>query len=207
MNKKLLIIGASGHGKVVADIATKMNCYEEISFLDDREEVKNCMQFSVVGKVKDVYNYLEEADIFVAIGNPEVRERMINDLKNNNAIVPTLIHPNSVIGENVLIGKGTVIMAGAIINPDTKVGEGCIINTSASVDHDCNLGDYTHVSVDAHLAGTVTLGKGTWVGVGASIINNISVCDNVMIGAGAVVVKDILESGTYVGVPARKMIK
>ncbi len=207
MNKKLLIIGASGHGKVLADIATKMNCYEEISFLDDREEVKNCMQFSVVGKVKDVYNHLKDADIFVAIGNATVREKMIKDLKSNNAIIPTLIHPNAIVGENVSIGIGTVVMPGAIINPDAKIGEGCIINTSASVDHDCNLGDYTHVSVDAHLAGTVNLGKSTWVGVGASIINNISVCDNVMIGAGAVVVKDILEPGTYVGVPARKMIK
>ena len=207
MNKKLLIIGASGHGKVVADIATNMNCYENISFLDDREDVKNCMQFSVVGKVKDVYNYLEEADIFVAIGNATVRKRMIEDLKNNHATIPTLIHPNSIIGLNVTIGAGTVIMPGAIINPDTKIGEGCIVNTSASIDHDCNIGDYTHVSVDAHLAGTVSLGESTWVGVGASIINNISVCENVMIGAGAVVVKDILESGTYVGVPARKMSK
>ena len=207
MNKKLLIIGASGHGKVVADVATKMNCYEEIYFLDDRDEVQNCMQFSVVGKVKDVYNYLGEADIFVAIGNAEVRKRMIEDLKNNHATIPTLIHPNSIIGLNVLVGIGTVIMPGTIINPDTKIGEGCIINTSASVDHDCNLGDYTHVSVDAHLAGNVTIGENTWIGVGASIINNISVCENVMIGAGAVVVKDILESGTYIGVPARKMIK
>lgn len=207
MNKKLLIIGASGHGKVVADIATKMNRYEEISFLDDRDDITSCMHFSVVGKVKDVYNYVEEYDVFVAIGNAEVREKMITELKSNNVNIPILIHPNSIVGANVSIGVGTVVMPGAIINPDSKIGEGCIINTSSSVDHDCNIEDYVHISVDAHLAGTVKIGKATWVGVGASVINNISVCEKVMIGAGAVVVKDIIEQGTYVGVPARKMCK
>ena len=207
MSKKLLIIGASGHGKVIVDIALKMNKYEEIYFFDDREEITNCMQFSVVGKVKDVYNYLEDADVFVAIGNSEGRRNVLEELKQNNVSIATLIHPNAIVGENVVIGKGTVVMAGAVINPDAKIGEGCIINTAASVDHDCQLDDYVHVSVDAHLAGNVKLGKNTWVGVGASIINNMSVCENVMIGAGAVVVKDILESGTYVGVPAKKMIR
>ena len=207
MNKKLLIIGAGGHGKVVADIALKTDKYDEICFLDDREEIKKCMQFDIVGKVKDVYNYLESADIFVAIGNAEARKRVLEELKISNAKIATLIHPNAIIGENVIVGEGSVIMAGAVINPDAKIGKGCIINTSASVDHDCKIFDYAHVSVDAHLAGNVSLGENTWVGVGASIINNITVCEKVMIGAGAVVVKNINEPGTYVGVPARKMIK
>ncbi len=207
MNKKLLIIGASGQGKVAVDIAKKLNKYEEIYFFDDREDVKSCMQFSVVGKMRDVYNYLENADVFVAIGNAEVRKKIFIELKQNNANIVTLVHPNAVIGENVSIGEGSVVMAGAIINPDAEIGKGCIINTSASVDHDCKISDYTHVSVDAHLAGNVRLGESVWVGVGASIINNISICNDVMIGAGAVVVKNIEEPGTYIGVPAKRMIK
>ena len=207
MNKRLIIIGASGHGKVIADIALKMDQYDEICFLDDNEEMKKCMQFSVVGKVKDVYNYLEDSDIFVAIGNSNVRKNFMEDLKIKGANIPVLIHPNAIIGVNVTIGLGTVVMPGAIINPNSTIGEGCIINTSASVDHDCNIGNYVHVSVDAHLAGTVKVSEHTWIGIGAIVKNNVSIGANIMIGAGAVVVKDLNESGTYIGVPAQKMNK
>ena len=207
MNKKLIIIGASGHGKVVADIALKLNRYEEILFLDDNEEIKKCMQLRVVGKVKDVYNYINESDIFVAIGNSIVRENFMEDLKEKGANIPTLIHPNAIIGTGVTIGIGTVVMPGAIINPDSTIGEGCIINTSASVDHDCEIENYVHVSVDAHLAGTVKISEHTWIGIGATVKNNVSIGANIMIGAGAVVVKDLTESGTYIGIPAQKMNK
>lgn len=203
MNKKLVIIGASGHGKVVADIALKLKKYDDISFLDDSTNLEKCMQFSVVGKVKDVYNYIEDSDIFVAIGNSNVRKTIMEDLKARGANIPILIHPNAVIGTGVTIDLGTVVMAGVIINPDTSIGEGCIINTSASVDHDCKIDNYVHVSVDAHLAGTVSIGEYTWIGIGASVKNNVSIGANVMIGAGAVVVKDITEVGTYIGVPAK----
>lgn len=205
MNKKLIIIGASGHGKVVADIALKMNQYDEISFLDDNKAGEKCMQFSVVGKVKDVYNYISDSDIFVAIGNSSVRKNIMEDLKAKNAEIPILVHPSAIIGAGVVIAKGTVVMPGAIINPDSIIGEGCIINTSASVDHDCNIGDYVHISVDAHLAGTVNVLEHTWIGIGATVKNNVSIGSNIMIGAGAVVVKDLVESGTYIGVPAKKM--
>lgn len=207
MNKKLIIIGASGHGKVVADIAIKLNRYDEISFLDDNENMKECMQFSVVGKVKDVYNYLSDSDIFVAIGNSIVRKNLMEDLKAKGAYFPTLVHPSAIIGMGTVIGRGTVVMPGAIINPYSFIGEGCIINTSASVDHDCSIGNYVHVSVDAHLAGTVKVLEHTWIGIGATVKNNISIGSNIMIGAGAVVVKDLTESGTYIGVPAKKMNK
>ena len=207
MNKNLIIIGASGHGKVVADIALKLKKYESISYLDDSENIERCMKFSVVGKVKDVYNYLEDSDIFVAIGNSNIRKQIMEDLKLNGANIPTLIHPNAIIGEGVTIGIGTVVMAGAIINPEACIGEGCIINTSASIDHDCSIDDYVHISVDAHLAGTVRVAEHTWIGIGAIVKNNVSIGPNIMIGAGAVVVKDLIVSGTYVGVPAKLINK
>lgn len=207
MNKKLIIIGASGHGKVVADIALKLAQYDEIFFLDDNEDVKECMGFSVVGKVKDVYNYISDSDIFVAIGNSIARENIMEDLKVKGAEIPTLVHPSAIIGAGVVIAQGTVVMPGAIINPDSIIGEGCIINTSASVDHDCVIQNYVHVSVDAHLAGTVKVSEHTWIGIGATVKNNVSIGANIMIGAGAVVVKNLIESGTYIGVPAQKMNK
>lgn len=91
------------------------------------------------------------------------------------------------------------------MNPGAVIGKGCIINTCASVDHDCRVEDFVHVSVGAHVAGTVRIGERTWVGAGATVSNNVRICDDCMIGAGAVVVKDIMERGTYVGVPAERI--
>ena len=195
--KKLIIIGASGHGKVIADIAVR-NGYEEIVFLDDDENVKECAGFPVIGKTREALQL--DGDKIVAIGNPKIRERIQEDISG----IVTLIHPDAVISRRVEIGEGSVIMAGAVVNTDVVIGKGCIINTAASVDHDCMLGDFVHVSVGSHLSGTVNVGKRTWIGAGATVSNNVNICGDCMIGAGAVVIKDIDKPGTYIGVPARE---
>lgn len=200
--KRLVIIGASGHGKVVADIARK-NGYDEILFLDDNEMLAECGGYKVVGKSESYIDY--DCDVFIAIGNSEIRERLQTQVEQSGKNIPILLHPYAVVAESAEIGTGTVVVAGAVINPDATIGKGCIINTGASVDHDCTVGDYTHVSVGAHIAGTVNVGKHTWIGAGATVTNNINICDNCMIGAGAVVVRSIEKSGTYVGVPVKKI--
>ncbi|MBR5648281.1 acetyltransferase [Pseudobutyrivibrio sp.] len=202
---KLLIIGASGHGKVLADIALK-NGYREISFIDDDTSITAVGEYAVIGTFENVFGFdSDEYDIIVGIGNAVVRARMQKRLEESNYNVVSLIHPNAVIAHDVKIGIGTAVMAGAVINSGSTIGRGCIINTSASVDHDNIIGDFVHISVAAHTAGTVTVGDNTWVGIGATVINNINITRDVMIGAGAVVVKDIIESGTYIGVPAVKI--
>ena len=199
---QLVIIGASGHGKVVADVAKK-NGYYPIVFLDDNETVKECGGYAVVGKCSSFTDY--DCDIFVAIGNPVVREKFLKELEKSGKTIPVLIHPGAILAENAVIGEGSVIAAGAVVNPCAVIGKGCIINTCCSVDHDCVVGDYVHVSVGAHVAGTVSIGQRTWIGAGATVSNNVSICEDAMVGVGAVVVKDICEKGTYVGVPARKI--
>ena len=206
MNKKLVIIGASGQGKVAADIASKLQKYEEIVFLDDNENTKQCLCFPVVGKSLDAKYYINEADFFVAIGNAQIRKKVTEQLETLGATLPVLIHPNAVISEWVTIGIGTVVMAGAVVNPNSTIGKGCIINTCSSVDHDCFLGDFVHVAVGAHIAGTVRIKDNTFIGAGVTIKNNVNICDDCIIGAGAVVVKNIEETGTYVGVPAKKIV-
>lgn len=195
--KRLVIIGASGHGKVVADIAVK-NGYKEIVFLDDNESIKECAGFQVIGKIAEA-EYLDD-DKIVAIGNAKIRKKIQNKL---NGLV-TLIHPEAIISRRVKIGIGTVVMAGAVINSDVEIGNGCIINTGSSVDHDCKLGDYVHISVGAHVAGTVEIGNGTWIGAGATVINNVSICHDCIVGAGALVIKNVKKIGTYIGVPAKE---
>lgn len=197
MMDRLLIIGASGHGKVIADIA-RLNGYNSIAFLDDDPELTECEGYPVIGKCKDA----PEGDIFVAIGNAVTRRAFVELYSDREQ--PVLIHPDAVIADRVSIGKGTAVMAGVVINPGTTIGEGCIINTCSSVDHDCNIGDYAHISVGSHISGTVDIGCNTWIGAGSTVINNIEICNDVLLGAGSVVVKDIDKPGKYYGVPARQ---
>ena len=196
---KLIIIGASGHGKVVADIAA-LNGYTDIAFLDNDPEIKSCAGYPVLGP--DTMTAELDGDVFVAVGNAETRQKLME--REAGRTFPILIHPNAVVAKGVEIGEGSVIMAGAVINPGARLGKGVIVNTSSSIDHDCVVGDYCHVSVGAHLSGTVVVGSGTWVGAGVTISNSVNICGDCMIGAGAVVIKDIDEPGTYIGVPARK---
>lgn len=197
--KKIVIIGASGHGRVVADIA-RLNGYDRIAFLDDDETLVSCGEYPVLGRTDSEI----DADVIVAIGNAQLRKKFCEQQKDR---LVTLIHPAAVVASDVQLGAGTVVMAGAVINPGTQTGRGCIINTSSSVDHDNRIGDYVHVSVGAHLAGTVHVGAMTWIGAGAVVSNNLTICESCTIGAGAVVVKDISEEGVYVGIPARLMKK
>lgn len=198
--RKLAIIGASGHGKVVADIARK-NGYSEIVFLDDDESIHECGGYPVIGKSSEAGTI--DADAIIGIGNAGVRKQIQESIPDEKLV--TLIHPDAVVAEDVVIGKGTVVMAGAVINPGVRIGKGCIINTCSSVDHDCIVDDFVHVAVGSHLCGTVNVGAGTWIGAGVTVNNNVFICPDCMIGAGAVIVNDIWECGTYVGVPARRM--
>lgn len=201
--KQIIIIGAGGHGRVVADIA-KLNGYSSICFLDDHA-TSQINGYDVVGKVADFSQYLDTSLFCVAIGDGINRKRAYDQLYKAGAEIVSLVHPSAVVSDTVVLGKGVVIMAGTVINDSAQIGDGVIVNTSSSIDHDCVIGAFCHVSVGAHLAGTVHVGENTMIGAGAVVINNITVCANCVVGAGAVVIKPITKSGTYVGVPARKI--
>lgn len=203
MNEQVIVIGASGHGKVVADIVRRSGD-TLLGFLDDNETLPpEIAGIPVLGKVADCTRY-PDASFVIGIGNSTVREKISRQLDGVRWY--TAIHPSAVIAAlDAQIGAGSVVMANAVINPSAHIGEHCIINTSAVVEHDNRVGDFTHISVGAKLGGTVSVGAHTWVGIGAIVSNNISICDHCMIGAGAVVIHDIKESGTYVGVPTRKI--
>lgn len=205
MQKKVIIIGASGHAKVIADIV-KNNNDILIGFLDDNLEIQNKIIFDskkVLGTIEDVYKY-SDCYFIIGIGNNKVRKLISNKYKKLKWY--TAVHPNAVIANEVEIGEGTVIMAGTVINTGTKIGKHCIVNTSSSLDHDNVLEDYVHISPGAHLAGTVRVGEETWVCSGVTVINNINIGKNNIIGAGATVIKSILEeNGTYVGIPVERI--
>lgn len=204
--KNVLIIGASGHGKVIADIVQKVGD-NVIGFLDDNKALaKTFVRFPLLGTVCDYKDYINRAEFLVAIGNAEVRERIVKEM--NGVKWYTAIHPSVVISDiDVSIGEGTVVMANAVINSGSRIGRHCIINSCAVVEHDNIIEDFVHVSVGSKLGGTVHIGKATWVGIGTSINNNVNICERCMTGAGSVVIKDINEPGTYIGVPAKRIEK
>lgn len=207
MKNKLLIIGASGHGKVVADIALQMNQWQSIAFLDDDEEIKSSMGIEVLGTSDSVFKYIDEYEIIVGIGNNSTRQKVHEMLETVGTSIPVIIHPKAIVGEQVQIENGTVVMGGAIVNCCTKIGKGCIINTGSTIDHDNYIEDFVHISPGVHLAGTVRVGQGSWLGIGSVVNNNVNISSGCKIGAGSVVVKDITEPGVYVGTPAKKLEK
>lgn len=203
MKKRLMIIGASGHGKVVADIARKTERYSQIAFLDD-DLSRHVAGYELLGRAGDYEKWREDWEFIVAIGNCEIRAR-IQEKISIGVSVATLVHPHAVVGEQVILGKGTVVMANAVINSGTVLGKGVIINTASTIDHDCQIGNYVHVAPGVHISGTVFVGEEAWIGVGSSITNNVSICEKCIIGAGTTVIRDINERGTYVGVPAKRV--
>lgn len=201
---RIVLIGASGHGKVCAEVA-KMAGYREILFLDDNKELKECAGCTVAGTSKDFEQYVNgDTEFFVSIGNAKIRKGIQERVGASGGKIATLTHPQSVVSKDSVIEDGVVIMPGVVINPGTVVEKGCIVNTSSSVDHDCKVRNYSHIAVGSHLCGAVDIGEECWIGAGATVSNNISICGGCTIGAGAVVIKDIEVPGTYVGVPARR---
>ena len=199
MSKEVIVIGAGGHGKVIADIIIKSGD-RVIGFLDDGCTEKNILGYPILGKTEDCLKY-KDKEFFVAIGNNTVRKKISE--KYNMLKFYTAIHPSAVIAMDVEIGEGSCVMAGVVINTSARIGKHCIINSGSVVEHDNKLADFVHLSPGAVLCGTVSVGECTHIGGGATVKNNTNISGDTVIGVGAAVVKDIDISGVYCGVPAR----
>lgn len=202
--KKLAVLGASGHGKVVADTALVLG-WSEIEFFDDAWPQKMIAgRWRVIGNTDLLLEKASEFDgSIVAIGDSHKRLEKFANLKNAGFNLVTLIHPNAVVSSDAEIGPGSVVFAGAIVNIDVVIGECVIVNTAATVDHDCILGNGVHIAPGVHLSGNVHVEAGSWLGVGSCVRQGIRIGATVTVGAGAVVVSDISDGLTVVGNPAR----
>lgn len=198
--KKVIVIGAGGHGRVLTDIITLVGD-NVIGILDDKEP-DHLSEIPYLGTCKDILKYQKDAWFIVGIGDNHTRKELMEAYQVNWY---TAIHPSAVIAHDVSIGAGSAVMANAVINTANTIGNGVIINTAATVDHDCTISDYVHISPGVHLGGTVSIGTETWIGIGAVVSNNIDICGRSVIGAGAVVIQNIRVSGIYAGVPAKMM--
>ncbi|NYT38033.1 acetyltransferase [Allopusillimonas soli] len=204
--KQLAILGASGHGKVVADTA-ELAGWERCVFFDDQWPGKVLNgAWPVMGNTESLVRALDRYDgIVVAVGDNAIRKRLIDRLMQCGARMATVIHPHAMVSRHASVGSGTVIFALAVVNCGADLGIGVILNTACSVDHDCILADCVHVSPGARLAGSVTIGEGSWVGIGASLKQGVAVGRRSVIAAGAVVIGDVGDDSCVAGVPARNL--
>ena len=206
---RLVIVGSGGHAKVCIDIARRSGEYEVAGLLDDDPDQigKIILGLKVMGG-RECFEELIRDGVthgFCAIGHNAFRQDISMHLLDAGFILPVLKHPLAAVAQDVVIGAGTVIVAGAVVNPDSKIGSACLINTSCTVDHDNELGDAVHISPGAHLGGGVTVGDRTQVGIGASVLPNVKIGKDVIIGGGAAVVRDVPDGTKFVGVPARPL--
>ena len=205
----IIILGAGGHGKVVADTLVSLYKDLEVFFFDDKyikNELYALNSYPVLGKINDAFNndmLSDHLQAFVAIGNSKERLLLTNKLSSFGYKIPYIIHPSSYISPSASISKGALVLANTVIQASAKIGNSVIINNGSTVDHDCNLEDGVHVCPGVHIAGNVSIGKRSWVGIGSSIIQNISIGSDVTIGAGSVVINDIPSHQTAYGIPAK----
>lgn len=201
--RRLAILGASGHGKVLADIAEACE-WSEIVFYDDAWPGRQANgHWPIVGDTAALLRQLSTVNgVIVGIGNNLVRHDKLVQLRAAGAPIVSLLHPQAIISRYSSIGEGSVVMAGVVVNADTRIGSGAILNTACSVDHDSLLGDFVHVSPGARLAGAVIVGDFSWIGIGACIRQMVRIGSHVTIGAGAAVIKTVADGTTVVGVPA-----
>lgn len=204
--KRLLVIGAGGHGRVVADTALCTGLWGDIGFLDDR--LAPSTDVGGIGRVAGPVSELESLlrgfdDLIIAIGDNMTRDNLTRRARSLGAALAVIVHPRAWVSSHAKLGAGTVVCAGAAVNHGAVIHESVIINTGATVDHDCVIHGAVHISPGANISGTVTLGKRVWIGTGASVKHGIAIGDDTVVGVGAAVVEDLPGGVTAVGVPAR----
>lgn len=207
MTKHLAILGASGHGKVIADAAALNPNWDRISFFDDAWPVTpDDLPWPVLGDTNALLETLDQfSGVVIGIGNNIIREQKHKLLVKHEASIVSIIHPRACISSLVDIGEGSVVLAHAVINIHAYIGCGCIINTGATIDHDCKLSDFVHISPGSHLGGMVEVGERSWLGIGSSVKQCIAIGSDVIVGAGSVVVKPVVNNQVVAGVPARPL--
>jgi UDP-N-acetylbacillosamine N-acetyltransferase len=199
--KQIVIVGAGGHGKVVADVVRAGDAFAIAAFVDERALQRDGDLYLGVrvlagGDALERARALGIGYALVAFGDCKGRLGACERLRANGFEIVSAIHPRAVVAPDVNIGAGTVIVAGAVINCDARLGEAVIVNTSASVDHDCVLDDGVHVEPGAHVGPSAHIGRATTIGMGAIVGKGRRIGAHAHVGAGVVVSRDLADGAT-----------
>lgn len=206
--RRLAILGASGHGKVVADAAL-LSGWQDVIFFDDAwPELKSNSRWPVVGDFKTLVNSRERFDsVIVAIGNNAIRQQKSIELRSSGITLANVIHPSAVVSQFSQIGCGCFLGAKSIVHVDASIGDYAIINSSAVIEHDCKVGQACHISPAAALAGGSSVEDRSWIGTNSCLRQLIQVGSDSVVGAGTTVVKDVPAGAVVVGNPAKPLAK
>jgi sugar O-acyltransferase (sialic acid O-acetyltransferase NeuD family) len=202
--KRILIIGAGGHSKVVADVLQHAG-HTVLGFLDEDDARWGSLHFGlpIFGHPQGFAQHAPDG-LIIGVGANQARQKIAQSMPiAAHPLWISAVHPKAIFGGGVAVGKGTVIMANVVLNPDTVIGDHCIINTAASIDHDCHVQDFAHIAPGVRLAGHVHVGQGAFIGIGACAIPQRTIGAWAVVGAGAVIIKDIPDGVTAKGAPAR----
>lgn len=205
--QRVLVYGAGGHAKVVADVLRR-NGFLIVGFIDDVSPQRHGQLFcgsTVLGEPDCASAEFAAGTnlAFIAFGENNARLNKAREAMRIGFQFPAAVHPSAFVSNDAVLGDGTVVCPHASVGPATNVGRHVIVNTGASIDHDCSVADGVHVGPGAVIAGYATLGEASFVGAGAVVIDRIKVGRGCTIGAGAVVIRDVLDGQTVVGVPAK----
>ena len=205
--KKVILVGAGGHAKVIADIILQNKNYEVAGIVDERTE-NGFWGIPVLGRDADllsVRHALGIAYAFVALGDCRLREKVTEKVLVAGYRLMNAISQYARISDRASLGQGIAVMPGAVINADVHIADGCIINTNASVDHDGEIGAFTHIAPGTAVSGYVTVGRRCLLGTGSRVIDRITIGDNVTVGAGSVIINNVNGNCTIAGVPAERI--
>jgi sugar O-acyltransferase (sialic acid O-acetyltransferase NeuD family) len=211
--EKILLLGASGHAKLIIDTVEKEGRFSILGLLDENKpKGTEWLGYTILGKITDLAALIAEGGVrlgIIAIGDNWVRQevtRLVERIAPEFAYVST-IHPSAQIARDVSIGTGTVIMAASAINASAKLGRHCYVSTKASLDHDSVLEDFTSLGPGATVGGGVRIGTCSAIALGANVIHGVQIGEHTVIGAGAAVVRDTADRIIAYGVPAKAVRK
>lgn len=210
--EKIILIGAGGHAKTIADTIEKQNLFEIAGFIDvGKKRGRFYRTYTIIGNDEDLEDIYESGIhyAFVCIGfmgNSAVREKIYDKVIQTGFQIPIIIDETAVVAEDVQLGAGTYVGRNAVINTEASIGKMCIINTAAIVEHESVVGNFSHIAVGAVLCGKAKVGEGVIIGANTTVIQNVKIGEDSIVGAGSVVLKDIPPYCTAVGSPA-KIIK
>jgi len=202
MARNLLILGAGGHGRAVADLAEA--CGWTVAGFTDRPAAGA----GVLGSDDDLPVLARSGRInagVVGVGNTALQRRaaLFHCLQESGLVVPTLVHPRATLSGSSRVGAGSVVFPAAVLGAGVTVGDNVVVYSAAVAEHDCRIADHAYVSPGTILSGAVTVEVGAFIGAGAVILPGLTIGKHAVVAAGAVVVADVPEGDTVAGVPAR----
>lgn len=207
----IVLLGSSGHAKVILDIVEKQGLYKIAGFIDGFRTIgEETLGYRVIGTESDLPRLMAAHDIqgaIVAIGDNDVRAKVVARVQDCCPHLPfvSAVHPSASIGKGTTIGVGTVVMAGAILNPSCQVGRFCIVNTSASLDHDSVMEDFSSLAPGVTTGGNCRIGAHSAIGIGATLRHGITIGEHSVIGGGSMVLAKADAFSVVYGNPAKKV--